>query len=142
MKIENVVFDVGNVLFGYNPNKIATTLLPTDIPISEYVTNLFLADIWQSLDRGDVSGDQACEIILKNIPSLDKCNLKNLIDNFYLHLDPIYDTHNLFDSISDTHSVYVLSNFQSEPFDKLEQLYPFFQKKFFIHYLKILILIF
>ena len=84
MKIENVVFDVGNVLFGYNPNKIAATLLPTDTPVSESVSHLFLADIWQHLDRGDINGDDACDIIRQTKPNLDKCNLKNLIENLIL----------------------------------------------------------
>ena len=67
MAVEAVIFDVGNVLFSYDPSYILDRLLPDNLYHTLYLEQLFNHQIWQDLDRGDLTQDQAVDRIASQI---------------------------------------------------------------------------
>lgn len=127
MAITSIVFDVGQVLFAYNPSKVIHELLPHTPHKNLHLTHLFDAPIWQEMDRGDVTRHDALKKIGERVNHHPEVlhEMGLLIDGFPLHLDLIEDSKILFDTLCKTHDVYILSNFQDEPFDLLLRHYPF-----------------
>lgn len=117
------------VLFHYNPHKIIDTLLPETPHRDTYLNELFAHQIWQDMDRGDVSTQEAVEHIHHHHPkNSDPAHLHQLITEFALHLDVIEESKTLFLELTKTHPVYILSNFQDQPFDTLLDAHPFLKK--------------
>lgn len=127
--IKNIVFDVGEVLFAYNPNKIISTLLPETSYQEFHLESLFHAPLWQQLDRADVTPDEARQALHNVSPHPDATKeVHHLFDNWIHHLDPIREVVHLFEAVSADYPVYILSNFQDEPFDILVKNHPFLTK--------------
>jgi putative hydrolase of the HAD superfamily len=127
MNIKNIVFDVGQVLFEYNPGKIIDTLVPNCQDKESYLETLFFDRFWQDMDRGRFSDSEAKSILeKKSCNDQKKCNELNLIfDRWPYHLDTIPEIKDLFCSLSKSYNVLILSNFQDKPFDKLLEAHPF-----------------
>ena len=53
--IKHIIFDIGNVLFKYNPTHIIECLTPESKYKKFYLEQLFNSDYWQQMDRGDMS---------------------------------------------------------------------------------------
>ena len=123
----NIIFDVGNVLFRYDPYYIITNLLNKDDDLAFYKRHLFDSYLWQSLDRGDLDLDACLSELRKNLsPTATQIdNFKNCITDFYLHLIPIVENIRLFKQLASKFNIYILSNFQDKQFTKLTNLYPF-----------------
>ena len=126
-KIKNIIFDVGNVLFKYYPEHIISALLPKTNNKDFYLEKLFLADIWQLLDRGDLDINSATyEISNKHsLTENQKNNIRLLINDFYKHLILDKDMQDLFITCTKFYNVYILSNFQSQSFSNLKKDFPF-----------------
>ncbi len=130
MSIKSIVFDVGKVLFDYYPDKIVNAILPGNPLNPLYIDHLFLAQAWQDLDRGDITEDEAVEALLDIFPKKShvKDDLYRLIQEFALHLDPMEDSIAMFNQLYGKYPLYILSNFQADPFDLLALQYPFLEK--------------
>ena len=128
--IKHVVFDIGNVLFGYQPEHVIKQLLPDTLDNTLYLNYLFGADVWQQMDRGDLSLDEAYQVMVNACPDLQhrKAEIYTLVNGFPDHLIPIAETKALFLRCVDSHNVYILSNFQDKPFDRLLEAHPFLKK--------------
>lgn len=126
MAITTIVFDIGRVLFEYNPGKIIDTILPKTSHRDAYMAHLFLAEIWQELDRGMITEAQAIATLAQISSDSEWANgLPLLLDRFVYELDLIEKSKSIFLSVQKRYPVYLLSNFQSDPFDKLVQAHPF-----------------
>lgn len=127
MSIRNVVFDVGNVLFAYDPVALLDRLLPGSPHRSFYLENLLNAPIWDALDRGDLSAEEAVEQLATGQSDVTRQieEMLYFIKNFSTHLPLILESKALFLRLLDTHSVYILSNFQAVPFQRMLSLHPF-----------------
>jgi putative hydrolase of the HAD superfamily len=122
-----IVFDVGNVLFGYNPSAIVDRILG-DTPFKdEFIAHLFLSPNWQLMDRGDLSVDVLVEKLEREalIPPDAIATIPQLVAEFSDHLDPIDEMILLFQTLSMQYETYILSNFQDSPFDRLTEKNPF-----------------
>lgn len=130
MAVSSIVFDVGQVLFAYNPEKVIDDILPNTPHKKEYLTHLFDAPIWHRLDRGDLSMEEA---LLELSPFVNHHpqqveDMRTLIHHFALHLELIPESKDLFLALKKTHPVYILSNFQDRPFDQLLEAQPFMKE--------------
>lgn len=121
-----IVFDVGNVLFGYNPAAIVDRILGQTPYKDDFLTHLFLSPAWQQMDRGDLSVEQLVRQLSESmvIPDEAIAHIPKLVEEFPDHLDPIHDMLALFDQVSLQYQTHILSNFQDRPFDRLCRLYP------------------
>lgn len=127
-KIKNVVFDIGRVLVHYNPEKIIDNLAPGTAHKQAYLDTLFHAPLWQEMDRGDVSHQQGKDILSEMVdhhPEKAR-DLHLFLDDFVYHLDLIDGTKSIFLELhSQSFDIYLLSNFQDIPFDRLLEENPF-----------------
>lgn len=123
--IANIVFDIGNVLYAYDPSALIHKILGATPYEAQFLEHLFHAPLWQSLDRGDLSESEALEQ-LKAVCSepafLSGC--RQLLTDFSCHLDPIPETHQVLVDLAAHYPVYLLTNFQSEPYKRLFKASP------------------
>ena len=124
--IKTIVFDIGNVLFSYNPQYVLDQILPGNPYHSDYLTYFINAQVWQDLDRGTVDESTLGHQLGDKIPDPNLAqNLQSIIDNFIHHMSLIEDNRSLFLNLKKTYPVYLLSNFQAVPFSNLRELHPF-----------------
>ena len=130
MAISTIVFDVGQVLFAYNPGKVIDQILPGTPHKDTYLTHLFDAPIWYQMDRGDFTAEEAVSQLSPHVnhhPEQLRA-LKTLIDNFAIHLELIEESKALFLQLKKIYPVYILSNFQDKPYDLLVENHPFMKE--------------
>src|SRR5688572_19405845 len=129
--IRNIVFDVGNVLFAYNPQKIMSELLPGTPHAEFYLQNLFYSDFWEDLDHGKYDPEETKTHLhrIANGHTQKADEMLHLLEYFVDHLELIEGTKTLFSELSDkNYPLYILSNFQDRPFDRLVSRHPFMAK--------------
>jgi putative hydrolase of the HAD superfamily len=128
--IRNIVFDIGKVLFDYSPLDVVTELLPSVSSPQFYVDHFHDNWIWQALDEGRLTPDEAAlNVVELAPPELNSIeitrNIHIIINQFHTCLPPILPMIDLFKSVLNHYNVFLLSNFQDKPFDRLCQLHPF-----------------
>ena len=63
-KVDTVVFDIGNVLVRFEPEKLAATLFPGDEAVQRHMLQkVFYGPEWQELDRGTLTYDSAADVL-------------------------------------------------------------------------------
>ena len=124
--IKNIVFDVGNVLFGYEPSYILQQLLPENKFHNDYLNHFINAQVWQDLDRGTVDESSLVDLLFEKIPDPNlEDNLSIILRNFIYHLNLINGTRALFLKLKKIYPIYLLTNFQAVPFSQLREMHPF-----------------
>jgi FMN phosphatase YigB (HAD superfamily) len=128
MKIKNIVFDIGNVIIKYTPEHIIDQVLP-DTPFKDaFLEHLFHHENWQLLDRGDISMEEAADFVAEQIGEEVHSDVHSLIQEFVYHTPIIEGSKKIFNwFIDNNYPVYILSNFQDEPFDTLLEEHEFLQ---------------
>ena len=126
-KIKHIIFDVGNVLFNYNPSYIIECLIPNSNSKQFYLDHLFNSDFWQKMDRGDLTLEAVKKKLHQEhgLSSLEKKEITQLATHFVDHLILNSDMKKLFLSLNNSYNIYILSNFQSKPFQKLLKNHDF-----------------
>ena len=124
--IKNIIFDVGNVLFGYDPQYVLDQLLPENKFHSYYLDHFINAQVWQDLDRGTVDESSLIDMLVNKIPDPNlEDNLEIILNNFIFHMHLFDENRSLFLSLKKRYPIYILSNFQAVPFSKLREMNPF-----------------
>jgi len=122
----NIVFDVGKVLFDYNPAVIIRNLVPDSPFQKEYQQHLFESSIWEDLDQGLLSPSEAKDALVKTYSFMKPNEVANLIENFWKYLTLIPQSKALFEELHQLgYPLYILSNFQEDAFQKLLFENPF-----------------
>ena len=129
-KIKHIIFDVGNVLFKYDPEHIIESLLPKTPHKELYLNELFYAECWQKLDRGDLTLVTLLKHLTEtlNLNTQQQSDISHLVTSFTKHLIVNTDMQRLFESLCSSYTVFILSNFQSAPFKQLQADHPFLSK--------------
>ena len=86
MKIENVVFDVGNVIVKWSPTEIVRRTFGPSVNIVETADLIFRNELWMALNRGELTEGQAK---LEYLRLLDVDEAK--IDMLFHHLKETQD---------------------------------------------------
>jgi len=123
--INHIIFDVGKVLFDYRPPKIVRNLLPNHPNHAFFIQELHHSQLWQDLDHGIITPNEVVTILNRKYGHSIEKEILTILNNFIHELDPIENMIHLFKTFSKTHPVYILSNFQKEPFLQLRQTHPF-----------------
>ena len=124
--IKHIVFDIGNVLFAYDPEYILHQLLPENHFHKDYLKHFIHSQLWQDLDRGTLDESALPDILMKKIPDPNLAdNLQLIIQNFVYHLHLINGSRDLFLNLKQRYPIFLLSNFQAVPFAKLREIHPF-----------------
>ncbi len=124
--MKNIVFDLGNVLFRFDPKEILDDLFEEELIKKKIIKDVFKTKIWADLDRGTISYNDACRIWLNNNPDL-KSELMLLLVNWHKYLTPIEENISfLYRLKSKGKNLYVLSNFHEHAFNYIRTHYSFF----------------
>jgi len=125
--INTIVFDVGQVLFGYDTHNVIDKIVGDTPHRDEYINKLFDHDIWLQLDRGTLSHEDCVKILAEQMEHCPRRvdEVRRFITEFPDHMELIHESKELFLHFKDHYQVYILSNFQDEPFDLLAKLHPF-----------------
>lgn len=123
--IDNVVFDVGNVLLAYQPDELLRALLPDheeDYPA--LMRHVFQSPYWHMMDRGAVSPEEAFMLMGSSRPALRP--LIERIRQGWNGCLGVIDEGVQALKICKEHGkrCYVLSNYASDPFEESYQKHP------------------
>lgn len=124
----NIVFDLGGVVFNWQPRKLISSVFA-----DEKTQNLIMSDIiehpdWQAFDKGTLARDQAIIRGAKR-SGLAEDDIRALFDAVPGSLTPIQGTIDLINVLALTeHRLFVLSNMPIEFMQHLEAAHDFLDK--------------
>lgn len=124
--MKNIVFDLGNVLFKFDPDEILDGLFNDSHTKEKLKQSVFKTTIWRELDRGSLSLFQAKKIFIDKNPDL-KDEIEILLDNWKNFLHPIDENMKLLPELKKNNRLYILSNFHEEAFNYITNKYSFFE---------------
>ena len=108
----NIVFDLGGVVFDWNPDKILNRVFENSATQRLVNTEIFEHADWVALDRGTLDFDRAVDRGAERT-DLPQREIERLLNAVPASLTPMHDTIELIRSIRDTdHKLFVLSNMQ------------------------------
>lgn len=124
--INNVIFDLGNVLVNFKPKQFLLRYTNDKNRITKFISNVIQSDTWLNLDRGILSIKNARDDFISAYPEETE-----LIKTFFNHwkemLTPISKNVNLLKELkSNGYKLYILSNYIVEAFEYVKERYDFF----------------
>lgn len=119
---KNVVFDIGNVLLAFHPEKLLQRVLP-DVSPKAYLDALFRSHIWEQLDKGELSVEGAAHLASQMLDQHN--NIKRLLLEFPLHMDVLPASSAINEIKAMGKKVFLLSNFHFEAFETAWASYDF-----------------
>ena len=123
--IENIVFDLGNVLINFEPeNWLYKTYGRKE---GAFLYNEFcLSPLWGELDMGTKTLEEVEEILCRDFP--DKTPLiKDCVAHYFRMLTPIPESVRMLERLSKKgHSLYYLTNYHAGAFQYALENYPWF----------------
>lgn len=66
--LKNIIFDFGNVLIDYDPDKILDHYDVNDDERAIFKKNIFGSKEWLEVDAGEITEDEAIEIFKRKLP--------------------------------------------------------------------------
>ncbi|MGM0446237.1 MAG: HAD family hydrolase [Bacillota bacterium] len=124
--IENVVFDLGNVLLEFTPEKIIDDYVTEESKKKEIYDNIFNSKEWIMLDRGTISENEATRKFVDRQPN-NKNEIIKIMDNWISYLKPITKNISVLKNLAGQEiNLYILSNFHKKAFLQVKQRYNFF----------------
>ena len=76
--IRNIIFDLGNVIISYNQEQIINNFTKKEEEIKYIYDEIFHAPEWELMDLGNITNDEAIEVINKR----NEFKYQKLTDNF------------------------------------------------------------
>lgn len=76
--IRNIIFDLGNVIINYNQEQIINNFTKKEAEIKYIYDEIFHAPEWELMDLGNITNDEAIEVINKR----NEFKYQKLTDNF------------------------------------------------------------
>ena len=76
--IRNIIFDLGNVIINYNQEQIINNFTKKEEEIKYIYNEIFHAPEWELMDLGNITNDEAIEVINKR----NEFKYQKLTDNF------------------------------------------------------------
>lgn len=121
--IKNIIFDLGNVLFEYNPMKFIEKYVKIENRES-FFNVVFNSKEWKDLDRGVLEYEEAVEIFSKKLPEEREKIEKLFGDDIADVIFPIEKNIEFVKEIKKRgYKLYILSNFHKKAFRRIERLY-------------------
>lgn len=125
--IKNIIFDIGRVIVGYQEQDVVAATLPHSPHKNFYIEKFLKGGIWQDLDRGTATITDAITHLstLPDHPNTVAQDVHTIVTTFVSTLQLLPGSQVLFAALAKKYPIYLLSNFQDEPFDQLLKLHPF-----------------
>lgn len=123
--IKNIIFDLGNVIFNFKPEKFLYRFTNDENYIKEFISKVIRSKTWLELDRGTISIEKAEEEFIGKFPE-DRDFIVMFFSHWMEMLTPISENVKLlYDLKSNGYKIYILSNFIVEAFDFVKNQYDF-----------------
>ncbi|MFW9865089.1 MAG: HAD family hydrolase [Candidatus Thorarchaeota archaeon] len=121
--IRNIIFDLGNVLLNFQPTQFLMQFTNDYNQINDFIAKVINNELWQKLDRGVISLDDARDEYIAKFPKENE-----FITTFFNHwkemLTPINDNIKILHELkANGYSLYILSNFIEEAFEYVKNRY-------------------
>lgn len=115
----NIVFDLGNVLFEWNPQKLVKDLFPEEGYQEEALHKVIFHHDWLELDNGTMTHEEAISRAAKRC-TLGVRRITRIYDEIPKHLLPIKEMIDVPKELSKKgYRLYVLSNMQTHFYEYL-----------------------
>lgn len=119
----DIVFDIGNVICEWNPQKLVATVFSCEKDRIEAIEKIIGHEDWLKLDKGTLSLDEAISRAARRC-HISEEGVKKLYEETPRSLVPIPATINVIMDLSKKgYSLYVLSNMHEHAFDYLFTTY-------------------
>lgn len=127
-RIDAVVFDVGNVLLAFSPEKILNTYVPEYQPVfDQLMYRVFRSPYWTMLDYGLMTYPEAAEAMTSGAPELTE-PVRIILNSWEEMRDIIPEGVNALKKCAAMgKKVYIMSNYHDGPFDTIKKKYDFFR---------------
>ncbi|MBQ2645073.1 HAD family phosphatase [bacterium] len=113
--IKNIVFDMGNVLLEWNPDKIIKRFVDDESRVQKLKNAIFEQEEWSKLDAGTVSEEDLRTKAKTMLPEEYHDDIDEIIDNWQYCMPIISETSNLVKYLhAKGYGVYLLSNANSK----------------------------
>ncbi|KUK16154.1 MAG: HAD-superfamily hydrolase, subfamily IA, variant 3 [Petrotoga mobilis] len=123
--LRNIVFDLGNVLFKFDPEGILDDLFKDPLVKRKLKEAVFTTSIWKELDRGTLSFEEAKKIFHEKNPDL-KEEINILLKEWKNYLHPITENVEILPKLKENNKLFILSNFHEDAFNYIRGKYSFF----------------
>lgn len=125
--IENIIFDLGNVLLNFKPLEYLYSKIPEKRMALQIYEEIFKSEEWLMLDRGVITAEEAVNVICDRNIALSQL-IKYVMNNWYQMLTPIEDVVDILKELKDEGSkIYFLSNFHLLAYEDVYKRYEFFK---------------
>lgn len=124
--IKNIIFDLGNVLVSFHPEKFIEKNIEEKYK-NDFYKVVFGGKPWQDLDRGVLEYSDAIEMFSKELPQCADA-IKKLFDRKIIDcIAPIPENVEIMKSLKRKYNLYILSNFHYPAFDYIFDNWEFFK---------------
>lgn len=125
--IKNIVFDIGNVLLNFLPEKYLVEKYTDEKIVEKLYTEIFKSKEWIDLDRGTLTKQEAVERIINRNPEYAE-SIQRCMEEWHDILTPIDESVALLKLISEkNYKSYMLSNFHLVAFEHVYEKFDFFK---------------
>ena len=125
MAVKKFLFDLGNVFFDWNPERVLKPMFADDERMNFFINNISFPLLDTRCDAG-ITIEVAVNDAIKKFPEFEKeiklyyPNHGNMVGGFFQKtVDVFYKIKEL------NHPCYVLSNWSAETYEGMEETYPF-----------------
>ena len=125
MAVQKFLFDLGNVFFDWNPERVLKPIFKDDERMNFFIKNISFPLLDTRCDAG-ITIEVAVNDAVKKFPDFEKeiklyyPNHGNMVGGFFQKtVDIFYKVKNL------NYPCYVLSNWSAETYEGMEETYPF-----------------
>ena len=125
MAVKKFLFDLGNVFFDWNPERILKPIFNDDERMNFFINNISFPLLDTRCDAG-ITIEVAVNDAVKKFPDFEKeiklyyPNHRNMVGGFFTKtVDIFYKVKNL------NYPCYILSNWSAETYEGMEETYPF-----------------
>ena len=110
MAIKNIIFDMGGVLVEFNPENMIRRCSLSDYK-DEIMTALFKSEEWKKMDSGDLSVDEALEIMTDRLAPQIREKAKVMVLDRENYMPPLKGTTPIINALHQNgYRLFVLSN--------------------------------
>lgn len=124
--IKNIVFDLGNVLIRFNPEKFVEENIEKEYR-EKFIETIFKSQEWQDLDRGTLEYKDAIDRFIKKIPKCETAIKKLFKESIMGCLSPIEKNIITLNILKNKYRLYIISNFHGPAFDSVSKKWDFFK---------------
>jgi len=122
--MKNVIFDVGNVLLGYDPAAWMATFYDQNT-VDDLMGCVFQTHIWLELDQGLITNNDAILRMSAENPQYAE-EIAYVMTHWTEQLVPVQANVDVMKALkADGYGVFILTNFHSQAYHHCETLFPF-----------------